>query len=65
VQSSKFKVFDFKLCLLSIDFSFLFLIFNLKFMTLIIKGSGLTIQDVVNVARHNEKVELHPTQSKG
>ena len=29
-------------------------------MTLIIKGSGLTIQDVVNVARHNEKVELHP-----
>jgi histidine ammonia-lyase len=29
-------------------------------MTLVIKGSGLTIQDVVNVARHNEKVELHP-----
>ena len=29
-------------------------------MTLVIKGSGLTIQDVVNVARYNEKVELHP-----
>jgi len=29
-------------------------------MTLVIKGSGLTIEDVVNVARHNEKVELHP-----
>jgi histidine ammonia-lyase len=29
-------------------------------MTLIISGSGLTIKDVVNVARHNEKVELHP-----
>jgi histidine ammonia-lyase len=29
-------------------------------MTLIITGSGLTIEDVVNVARHNQKVELHP-----
>ncbi len=29
-------------------------------MTYIIKGSELTIEDVVNVARHNEKVELHP-----
>ena len=29
-------------------------------MTFVIKGSGLTIEDVVNVARHNEKVELHP-----
>jgi len=29
-------------------------------MTLIIKGAGLTIEDVVNVARHNEKIELHP-----
>ena len=29
-------------------------------MTLIIKGAGLTIEDVVNVARNNEKVELHP-----
>ncbi|MBY9001868.1 MAG: aromatic amino acid lyase, partial [Candidatus Heimdallarchaeota archaeon] len=29
-------------------------------MTYVIKGSGLTIEDVVNVARHNEKVELHP-----
>lgn len=29
-------------------------------MTLIIKGSGLTIQDVVDVARHGKKVDLHP-----
>jgi histidine ammonia-lyase len=29
-------------------------------MTYIIKGSGLTIEDVVNVARNGEKVELHP-----
>ncbi|MBM3435910.1 MAG: aromatic amino acid lyase, partial [Bacteroidetes bacterium] len=29
-------------------------------MTYIITGSGLTIEDVVRVARHNEKVELHP-----
>ncbi|MCD4791958.1 MAG: aromatic amino acid ammonia-lyase [Bacteroidales bacterium] len=29
-------------------------------MSYIIKGSGLTIEDVVNVARNNEKVELHP-----
>ena len=29
-------------------------------MTYIIKGSGLTIEDVVNVARNNEKVELQP-----
>ncbi len=29
-------------------------------MTYIIKGSGLTIEDIINVARHNEKVELHP-----
>ena len=29
-------------------------------MTYIVKGSGLTIEDVVNVARHGEKVELHP-----
>ena len=28
--------------------------------TLIITGSGLTIEDVVNVARHGQKVELHP-----
>ena len=33
-------------------------------MTLIIKGSGLTIADVVKVARHNEKVELHPDAVK-
>ncbi len=29
-------------------------------MTLIITGSNLTIEDVVRVARHHEKVELHP-----
>lgn len=29
-------------------------------MTYIIKGAGLTIEDVVNVARNNEKVELDP-----
>lgn len=29
-------------------------------MTLIITGSNLKIEDVVNVARHHEKVELHP-----
>jgi histidine ammonia-lyase len=29
-------------------------------MTYIVKGAGLTINDVVNVARHNQKVELHP-----
>lgn len=28
--------------------------------TLIITGSGLTIEDVVNVARYNQKIELHP-----
>ncbi len=28
-------------------------------MTLVITGSGLTIEDVVNVARNNQKVELH------
>jgi histidine ammonia-lyase len=33
-------------------------------MTLVIKGSGLTIEDVVKVARHNEKVELHPDAIK-
>ncbi|MFH0896098.1 MAG: aromatic amino acid ammonia-lyase [Bacteroidota bacterium] len=29
-------------------------------MTYIIKGAGLTIEDLVNVARNNEKVELQP-----
>ncbi|RLD51389.1 MAG: phenylalanine ammonia-lyase [Bacteroidetes bacterium] len=29
-------------------------------MTYIIKGAGLTVEDVVNVARNNQKVELHP-----
>jgi len=33
-------------------------------MTLIIKGSGLTIEDVVDVARNNKKVELHPDSIK-
>ena len=33
-------------------------------MALVIKGSGLTIEDVVNVARHNEPVELHPDAVK-
>lgn len=28
--------------------------------TLVIKGAGLTITDVVNVARNNQKVQLHP-----
>jgi histidine ammonia-lyase len=29
-------------------------------MTYTIKGEGLTIEDVVSVARHHQKVELHP-----
>jgi histidine ammonia-lyase len=29
-------------------------------MTYIIKGAGLTIEDLVSVARHHQKVELHP-----
>ncbi|MBW6489909.1 MAG: aromatic amino acid ammonia-lyase [Lentimicrobium sp.] len=29
-------------------------------MTLVIKGSGLTIEDVVDVARNGKKVDLHP-----
>ncbi|MCF8302697.1 MAG: aromatic amino acid ammonia-lyase [Bacteroidales bacterium] len=33
-------------------------------MTLQITGDGLTIEDVVNVARHNQKVELHPDAIK-
>lgn len=33
-------------------------------MTLIITGSKLTIEDVVKVARHGEKVELHPDAVK-
>jgi len=32
-------------------------------MTYVITGSGLTIEDLVNVARYNEKVELHRMQS--
>jgi len=34
-------------------------------MTLVVKGAGLTIEDVVNVARNNEKVELHPDSVQG
>ncbi|NOZ34674.1 MAG: aromatic amino acid lyase [Chlorobi bacterium] len=33
-------------------------------MAYIIKGAGLTIKDVVNVARNNEKTELHPEALK-
>jgi histidine ammonia-lyase len=33
-------------------------------MTVIINGSGLTIEKLVNVARYNEKVELHPDAVK-
>ena len=33
-------------------------------MTLVITGSGLTIEDVVNVARHSEKVALHADSVK-
>ncbi|MBP6871116.1 MAG: aromatic amino acid lyase [Bacteroidales bacterium] len=33
-------------------------------MTIVITGSNLKIKDVVNVARHNEKVELHPDAVK-
>ncbi len=33
-------------------------------MTYIIKGAGLTIEDVVAVARHGKKVELHPDAIK-
>lgn len=33
-------------------------------MTLVVNGSGLTIEDVVRVARHGEKVELHPDSIK-
>ena len=33
-------------------------------MTYVITGKGLTIEDVVNDARHNEKVKLHPNALK-
>jgi histidine ammonia-lyase len=33
-------------------------------MALVITGSGLTIENVVKVARHHEKVELHPEAIK-
>jgi histidine ammonia-lyase len=33
-------------------------------MTVIISGRGLTIEDVVNVARFNEKVKIHPDSLK-
>ena len=33
-------------------------------MTYIITGAGLTIEDVVKVARHHQKVELHPEAVK-
>ena len=33
-------------------------------MTIVVTGSGLTIEKVVSIARHNEKVELHPDALK-
>ena len=33
-------------------------------MTIVVTGSGLTIEKVVSIARRNEKVELHPTALK-
>ncbi|MCG2760297.1 MAG: aromatic amino acid ammonia-lyase [Candidatus Delongbacteria bacterium] len=33
-------------------------------MTVLITGSGLTIEDIVKVARYNEKIELHPEAEK-
>ena len=33
-------------------------------MVLSLNGSGLTIEEIVNVARHNKKVELHPEAIK-
>ena len=33
-------------------------------MTIVIDGSGLTIEKLVSVARHNEKVKLHPDAIK-
>jgi histidine ammonia-lyase len=33
-------------------------------MTVILDGSGFTIEKLVNIARHNEKVELHPNAVK-
>jgi len=33
-------------------------------MTVIINGSGLTIEKLVNIARYNEKIELHPDALK-
>jgi len=33
-------------------------------MTVVVTGSGLTIKDVVNVGRHNEKVKLHSDSVK-
>ena len=29
-------------------------------MSIVLNGSGLTIEKLVRIARHNEKVELHP-----
>ena len=29
-------------------------------MSIVLNGSGLTIEKLVKIARHNEKVELHP-----
>jgi len=34
------------------------------FMTIILNGSGLTIEKLIDVARNNEKIELHPDALK-
>src|SRR3990170_8438596 len=33
-------------------------------MSIVLNGSGLTIEKLVRIARHNEKVELHPDSLK-
>ena len=33
-------------------------------MTIIIDGSGLSVEKLVKVARHNEKIKLHPDSLK-
>ena len=33
-------------------------------MTIVLEGSGLTIEKLVDIARHNKKVELHPDAIK-
>ena len=33
-------------------------------MSIVLTGHNLTIEDIVKVARHNEKAELHPDSIK-